>query len=313
MYGGRVLEAALTTCNLCGKASFRRLYGRLHEVIGYEFVRCRGCGLIQISSKRTVAEEEAFYEEQYHLLSHKVREPDSRLGLFECLLDLLETETSGRRLLDAGCGTGEFVAAAAARGWDAEGVDISREAVERGAERYGVRLHCGRLGNGKWATGRYDVLTFWNVLDQVPDPATVARQAARLVVPGGTVAVRVPNGIFHHALRCGLAPFRGLIRRFSLYEYFSLHLYSFTAATLCALLETNGFCGARAFNSPVTSGDPAGRFHGTRLRLLNACKKAAFAASQAVRALSAGRWLIAPSILVLAGRPGPAAPASGSE
>ncbi len=59
------------------------------------------------------------------------------------LLDWLPADLSGRRILDAGCGTGALAVAAAERGAEVVGVDISPKLVALGRERI-----AGRRGTG---------------------------------------------------------------------------------------------------------------------------------------------------------------------
>ncbi len=289
-------------CNLCGGSRHKLLYGALHEVTDTRFFRCLECGLIQTVQTVSANEEAAFYRDSYHALDHKRREPATRVHLFERILDRVERQTGGRRLLDVGCGTGEFVAAARARGWDAEGLDVSPQAVLEGNARHGAPLHEGTLGDWRPPadSSLYDVVSFLNVLDQLPDPATALDETHALLSVGGWVCIRVPNARLHHLLRGLLAPFPRLVRRYRLHDIFSLHLYSFTGRTLRSLLGRHGFECVRVANSPVTRGDPSARSSGWRLCLFQSAKVLAWLTAEAVRALSLGRLHVAPSILVMA-------------
>lgn len=293
---------SIQNCNLCGASRHRFLYGTLHRVTGIRFFRCAECGLIQAVQTVSASAETAFYRDTYHALDHKCRESDTRGRLFERILDVIGRRTGKRRLLDVGCGTGEFVAASHGRGWDAEGIDVSPRAVREGRNRHGRSLHVGALGD--WQpppdAAPYDVVSFLNVLDQLTDPAAALAEAHELLAPGGWVLVRVPNGLFHHLLRRLAAPFPGLVRRYRLFDVFSLHLYSFTGHTLGAMLVRHGFAGIHVANSPVTRGDPAAQISGWKLRALQGGKYLAWLVAEAVRLLSLNRLRLAPSILVMA-------------
>jgi hypothetical protein len=84
---------------------------------------------------------------------------------------------------------------------------------------------------------RFDLITFWDVLEHLPDPRRELGIAAGLLAPGGTVAATFPNveGMFPkltHRLFAG----RGL------WEYPELpaHLYDFSPATAAALFRARG-------------------------------------------------------------------------
>ena len=64
-----------------------------------------------------------------------------------------------------------------------------------------MELYVGRAGESVDDGRRYDVVTFCNVLDQLRMPREALIGARRLLNPGGCVAIRVPNGVFHHAFR----------------------------------------------------------------------------------------------------------------
>ena len=61
------------------------------------------------------------------------------------LLGYLPGDLSGRRLLDAGCGTGAFSVAAAERGAQVTAIDLSPTLVSLAAERLPSRLEAGRI------------------------------------------------------------------------------------------------------------------------------------------------------------------------
>ncbi len=61
------------------------------------------------------------------------------------LLDWLPADLSGRRILDAGCGTGALAVAAAERGAEVIGVDISPKLVALGRERIAGRRGAGSV------------------------------------------------------------------------------------------------------------------------------------------------------------------------
>jgi len=98
----------------------------------------------------------------------------------------------GRRLLDAGCGTG-FNLLELGRLGRATGVDLSPEALSFCKER-GVRALRGSVLALPFADGTFDAVTSFDVLYHawVSDDRAAARELARVVRPGGALLVRVP-------------------------------------------------------------------------------------------------------------------------
>jgi SAM-dependent methyltransferase len=102
-----------------------------------------------------------------------------------------------RRFLDIGCGTGDLVGALAAAGWDASGIEPATEIAAVGRSR-GLRIEGTSATTyfDRWSSGPrepFGAITMMNVLEHVPDPATLLTRAIRALAPGGRLVVRVPN------------------------------------------------------------------------------------------------------------------------
>lgn len=96
------------------------------------------------------------------------------------------------RLLDVGCGAGEFLALAKAMGWSASGCDPDPKVVEM-CIAGGLDV---RLGGGDAfadALGSFDVVTLNQVIEHVIDPQALLRQCQALLRPGGMVWIGFPN------------------------------------------------------------------------------------------------------------------------
>jgi 2-polyprenyl-6-hydroxyphenyl methylase/3-demethylubiquinone-9 3-methyltransferase len=99
----------------------------------------------------------------------------------------------GKDVLDLGCGGGILAEAMAARGARVTGIDLSEKSL-RVAELH--RLESGAAVTYERAmaeefaaqhAGEFDVVTCMELLEHVPDPASVVAACARLVRPGGQV------------------------------------------------------------------------------------------------------------------------------
>lgn len=101
-------------------------------------------------------------------------------------------------VLEVGCYTGGFLDAAQARGWTAHGLDVNAAAVERAQER-GLTATVGDIREVD-DTRRYDAVVFWNVFEQIDEPAAALAAAHARLTDRGVLAVRVPNGAFYRRL-----------------------------------------------------------------------------------------------------------------
>lgn len=131
----------------------------------------------------------------------RLHEVDSRhwwhLGMRSIEAALLAGRLQGS-VLDAGCGTGGFLAWAAARGTFTRlcGVDISAEAVELAREvAPAAELHVASLDRLPFGDGEFDLAVSHDVLQHVPEDVLDAglRELRRVIRPGGTLLVRT-NG-----------------------------------------------------------------------------------------------------------------------
>jgi SAM-dependent methyltransferase len=96
------------------------------------------------------------------------------------------------RLLDVGCGEGEFLAEMASLGWEVEGIDPTASAVEA-ARRRGVRVTQGDLTDVALDEGAFDAITFRLAFECIPNPVGALHTCHRALKAGGVVWIAVPN------------------------------------------------------------------------------------------------------------------------
>jgi len=98
------------------------------------------------------------------------------------------------RLLDVGCGNGGFLAIAASAGYQVSGVDVSSAAAELSRAR-GFDVRLGDLRDEAVVAGgeRFEVITFWDVLEHLSDPRSFLSRAHSLLAPGGYLLLKTPR------------------------------------------------------------------------------------------------------------------------
>jgi 2-polyprenyl-6-hydroxyphenyl methylase / 3-demethylubiquinone-9 3-methyltransferase len=118
----------------------------------------------------------------------------ARLDYIEARAGLAE-----RRVLDVGCGGGLLAEGMARRGARVTGIDLAPEAlavarlhaIESGIAVEYRQVAVESLAEGE--PGTYDLVTCLEMLEHVPDPASVVVALARLVRPGGHVTCSTIN------------------------------------------------------------------------------------------------------------------------
>jgi len=168
---------------------------------GHDIIECFTCGFRHALPLPDAAALEREYRENYYaeekpsFIAHAGEDQpwfelaqNDRLDSFEKLLG-----PSRRDILDIGCGPGFFLKTAIARGWNAHGVEPSRQAAAH-ARGLGATVTEGFFGAGLAPSlGRFDAVNLTNVLEHVPDPAAILEAAVSLLSRGGVLCVGVPN------------------------------------------------------------------------------------------------------------------------
>ncbi len=100
---------------------------------------------------------------------------------------------AGKRVLDVGCGGGILSEAMAARGAEVLGIDLGEthlKVAELHTLESGIEVEYRRIAVETLAAerpGAFDIVTCMELLEHVPDPASIIQSAARLVRPEGLV------------------------------------------------------------------------------------------------------------------------------
>lgn len=184
------------SCRLCGAGE-----ARLVAVVdGCQYVRCAGCGVERMASYPSEEEVARFYDSGYmtkkfnnlghHLhFTKEYRETyfgEKSLTFADLRMNL--SSLRGKKLLDVGCANGQFLEYTSRFGIDSIGIDISSEMVEAGRQ---AGLNC-QVKDLFEMTGSFDMLTYWDVIEHVPDPRAVLEKTRELLAPGGEVVIQTP-------------------------------------------------------------------------------------------------------------------------
>src|SRR6266550_2616857 len=214
---------------------------RRHAVViqnGLAVVRCLSCGQRYVWPLPSEAELAAIYDPAYYRggrgsvgFSDYAALAPARRHMFSRHLDRIDRLVNTGRVLDVGCATGDFLLVAAQRGWEALGVDPSPAREQ--AQAAGVRMVGHTIDDADVAPHSLDLITFWDVLEHLPDPVASLRRAQELLTPGGLLAATVPNA--------GSAIARLSGRRWFGYKTAGEHLQFFDPATINRCFEAAGF------------------------------------------------------------------------
>lgn len=199
----------------------------------FDVVCCTNCRLHYTNPRPSTGSIGRYYGADYRPHTGKAKVHRPLRGWYP--LDWLRTPPPGDRrprLLDFGCGAGHFLAGMDRQGWEAVGIDASESAVQAVRETVGLPAFAGSLPHDELEPATFDLVTLWHSLEHVHDPASILREARRLLVESGRLIVAVPN-------------FAGWPRRWFGPNWYGLdlprHLTHFTPETLRNMLEQARF------------------------------------------------------------------------
>ena len=213
-----------TRC-LCGAREVRPLGSKDGRPVG----ACRACGLVRTCGvparySRLYTVGDRYHSGRYGHVAYR-----ERYAHDEAVADLRWPKLMAHlRLLDVGCANGAFVAYAARQGMAAEGLEPNPAMAAWAHEQ------CGRTIHLSWSSvrGRFDVITYHDVIEHLRDPARELRRARRQLRRGGLLVLDTPDADDPGFKRLGLGWHHMKPQE---------HLWFFTELHLRALTERSGF------------------------------------------------------------------------
>jgi 2-polyprenyl-3-methyl-5-hydroxy-6-metoxy-1,4-benzoquinol methylase len=207
----------------------------------FTIARCEHCGLRFLDPQPSAEAVQAYYEHEYFSSGESLgrgydaylEEAENHRATFRDRLRRLPKPVEHRRLLDVGAATGFFVEQARLAGWDAEGLEPSEWAASYARERLGLPVRRATLEDARLPGMIFDALTLWEVIEHVPDPRALLVESARVLRPGGVLALSTPDA--------GSMVARVFGSHWLGWRKLPEHLYFFDRATLVRLLQSVGF------------------------------------------------------------------------
>ena len=241
-----------TACDLCGGIQYTTRYN-LKE---FKVVCCKECGLLSVRAQGGDVDPKEMYDEEYYRerVDYYFHNPitDPQAGVenqnildFKQGLSILEEYKSPHqsKLLDVGCALGIFLYLAKQKGWDTNGIDVSKYATDYARKTFGINAMCGVLTEMRLPDKEFDVITLWDVFEHFQDPSRQLKEIHRILKDDGIVLLDTPNA-------------EALIRRIAHVLYWAslgtiaypaqklhhvFHLYYFSRETARRMVEKSGF------------------------------------------------------------------------
>jgi 2-polyprenyl-3-methyl-5-hydroxy-6-metoxy-1,4-benzoquinol methylase len=233
-------------CRHCGARRSRVRYTFAdHDKVIRE---CRSCHLMVLDPMPSEDELSAVYNEGYFdneqltqadpsrmygyvdYISERINKQRGYRAICERVRELLLCEFARPRLLDYGCGLGFFLDAAYEYGFDVEGVEFNRYALNYIRKRYRYPAHGPEEPTGQLS---WDVITMFDVIEHLRDPFAMLDTAHRLLVPDGLLVLSTMDSTSLTSRLMG--------KRLEDFRRIREHLFFFDRANLASILGKHGF------------------------------------------------------------------------
>lgn len=228
------LQPRRSTCLICEGNRVRDVFAKN----GFPVCRCRDCGFMFLNpqpSDQTLAE---IYTSDYFLMSDseegnrlrsEMKLATGRLYVNQLLANL---RRGTGKLLEIGCGGGEFLLAARDAGLEVCGVEVSEHAAALANSRLGIEaVRVGTIDSVNMPDEAFDVCVAFDVIEHVREPDTFLLRVLGMLKPGGTLFLVTPS----------LQSWSARLMRRHWMEFKTEHLHYFGPKTICRLLTKTGF------------------------------------------------------------------------
>jgi 2-polyprenyl-3-methyl-5-hydroxy-6-metoxy-1,4-benzoquinol methylase len=235
------MDELISNCPVCGNTSFLPFlevedYFLSHEIFSIQ--ECNSCRFKFVSPRPDTAVIGKYYQSDEYI-SHDAGHTDLLSSVYKLArvisisnkYKIVRKFASGGKLLDIGCGTGEFLKYCQAKGFEVLGVEPSDKARSFAQSKNMVHVF-DQLESLSESDGTFNCITMWHVLEHIHNLNDLILNVSKRLRPDGVFVVAVPNSNSWDA--------RYYKKYWAAYDV-PRHLYHFTKETLQQLASKHGF------------------------------------------------------------------------
>jgi SAM-dependent methyltransferase len=209
-------------CKICGSQEYK----------GYLRFKDKGIIVCKVCKTfRTFPYPEIDYKEREFYCEHYLRNETLFRGFAKELGDIIIRHKTQGRVLDIGCAVGFVLEETRQIGFDAEGIDLNKKAVDI-ARSKGFSVKCCEIEKAGYPEGYFDVVVLNHILEHIIEPNKFIRDIERILKEDGILVIGVPN-------------LNSLVARlYRTYWYgwgLPEHIWHFDRKSLVTLLSQTGF------------------------------------------------------------------------
>jgi 2-polyprenyl-3-methyl-5-hydroxy-6-metoxy-1,4-benzoquinol methylase len=201
-----------------------------------QLVKCKNCRLVYVNPRVKNVVSLTGYQEAVDPRHHE--EDHYRMLSFKRAIKKIEKyilegnkPKSKIRILDVGCAGGAFPKTAIDLGYRAIGIEPSKYLAAHGRRTYNLDVRAETLEEFSLEPELFSVISFWDVLEHVPNPKKTLQLAHAMLEDPGVIILNLPMIDTFPAKMLGKYwPF-----------YLNVHFFYFEIETISKLLDSLGY------------------------------------------------------------------------
>jgi 2-polyprenyl-3-methyl-5-hydroxy-6-metoxy-1,4-benzoquinol methylase len=192
----------LSFCPVCGKLNFSPFLQSSDFFLTkeeYMIVSCNSCGMKFVNPRPDASEIGKYYESPDYV-SHDAGKKNGLNFLYRLIRNisikkkhkLVKEHAKGKKLLDIGCGTGEFIFFCKQNGFNVKGIEPGEKPRSFARTEYKLDVY-EEAYLSQLVLQEFDVITLWHVLEHVHLLYERMKKIVEIMNPDGTLIIAVPN------------------------------------------------------------------------------------------------------------------------
>lgn len=233
-------------CNLCGSEDKTLISSKDRRWKPLKTVACTECGLMRTDPMPTEEELNRYYRDEYRFDYQLAGKRPPKFHLVRSMRDAKNRVTKledwlkpGARVLDVGCGTGEFLKLAKDRGCEVVGIEPGSSYAAFARSEYGIDVINSPWQDAELPQASFDVITCNQVVEHLRDPMAALAAMSDWLKPEGVAYISVPD------MRPNSKP--------TFERFHFAHIYGFTPDTLHVAMARTGLIAAQPDELESTS------------------------------------------------------------
>jgi len=230
------------TCPLCGSEDIhleRKVKDHAISQEEFELFRCSDCSFLFTQHIPAPGSIGKYYQSEDYISHSDTKEGivnklyhQARQFMLGQKYKLVRKWSTGKKLLDVGCGTGYFLDYMIQKDFQGTGVEVDEGAREFGRKQFGLTIHPPTALKDGSIVGPFAAITLWHVLEHLHDLHEQMDIYHQLLEEEGVLVIAVPNHTCHDARKYG-----------SWWAGYDVprHLWHFSPQTLERLAGQHGF------------------------------------------------------------------------